>query len=85
MIETRTDVDQLADAAVARASAILTAADTVRDRRGTANQRRFARLLQDPAAVGVTMSLTDEVMRIPDAVRASRALRRAAHKDNILD
>ena len=78
MIETRNDVDQLTEAAVARARTILTEADKVRDRRGSANQRRFARLLQDPAAVGVTMSLTDEVMRISDAVRASKALRRAA-------
>lgn len=78
MLETRDDVDQLTEAAVARARRILTEADALRDRRSTANQRRFARLLKDPAAVSVTMSLTDEVMRIPDAVRASRALRRAA-------
>ena len=80
MLETRDDVDQLTEAAVDRARRILTEADRLRDRRGTANQRRFARLLKDPAAVSVTMSLTDEVMRIPDAVRASRALRRAARK-----
>lgn len=78
MIETRHDVDQLTDAAIARARSILTEADKVRDHRGKANQRRFARLLQDPAAVSVTMSLTDEVMRIPDAVRATKSLRRAA-------
>ena len=80
MIETRNDVDQLTEAAVARARTILTEADKVRDRRGSANQRRFARLLQDPAAVGVTMSLTDEVMRISEPTRAARALRRAARK-----
>lgn len=78
MLETRDDVDQLTEAAVDRARRILTEADQLRDRRGTANQRRFARLLKDPSAVSVTMSLTDEVMRIPDAVRASRALRRTA-------
>ena len=41
MIETRNDVDQLTEAAVARARTILTEADKVRDRRGSANQRRF--------------------------------------------
>ena len=78
MLETRHDIDQLTDAAIARAREILTEAEKVRDHRGKANQRRFARLLQDPAAVGVTMSLTDEVMRIPDPVRAAKSLRRAA-------
>ena len=37
-----------------------------------------AGLLKDPDAVAVTMSLTDEVMRIADPSRATRALRRAA-------
>ena len=78
MTETRHDVDALTDAAIVRAREILTEADKVRDHRGKANQRRFARLLQDPAAVSVTMSLTDEVMRIPDPVRATKSLRRAA-------
>ena len=64
MLETRDDVDQLTEAAVDRARRILTEADRLRDRRGTANQRRFARLLKDPAAVSVTMSLTDEVMPV---------------------
>ena len=72
------DADALADAAVARAQSILTDAERLRDRRARYNQRRFARLLEDPDAVAVTMSLTDEVMRISDPVRAVRALRRAA-------
>ena len=74
------DADVLADAAVARARTILTDAERLRDRRARYNQRRFARLLEDPNAVAVTMSLTDEVMRISDPVRAVRALRRAAAK-----
>ncbi len=74
------DADTLTDAAVERARSILTDADRLRDRRGRYNQRRFQRLLEDPDAVSVTMSLTDEVMRISEPKRAARALRRAAHK-----
>lgn len=74
------DADALVDAAVSRARAILTDADRLRDRRSRYNQRRFERLLKDPDAVAVTMALTDEVMRISDPSRATRALRRAAGK-----
>ena len=74
------DADTLTDAAVDRARSILADADALRDRRGRYNQRRFERLLQDPDAVAVTMSLTDEVMRISEPKRATRALRRAARK-----
>jgi len=74
------DADALVDAAVSRARSILTDADRLRDRRSRYNQRRFERLLKDPDAVAVTMSLTDEVMRISDPKRATRALRRAADK-----
>ena len=78
MLETQHDADQLIESAVERARQILAKADKLRDRRGRANQQRFARLLKDPVAVRVTMSLTDEVMRIPQADRAARSLRRAA-------
>lgn len=72
------DADEIVDAAIHRARTILNDAARLRDRRARYNQRRFERLLQDPAAVAVTMSLTDEVMRISEPRRAARALRRAA-------
>lgn len=49
-----------------------------RQRRDTVNGKRFARLLKDPQAVSVTMSLTDEVMRITSTTRAAKTLRRIA-------
>lgn len=81
--ETMRDADTLTDAAVTRARSILADADRLRDRRARYNQRRFERLLQDPDAVAVTMSLTDEVMRISEPRRAARALRRAAGKASV--
>ncbi len=78
--ETLRDADALTDAAVNRARTILADADRLRDHRARYNQRRFQRLLQDADAVSVTMSLTDEVMRISEPTRAARALRRAAAK-----
>ncbi len=80
MPEPLSDADALVPAAVDRARSILADADRLRDRRARYNQRRFERLLQDPDAVSVTMSLTDEVMRISEPSRAARALRRAAAK-----
>lgn len=80
LLEPMPDADGVVDAAIARAQTILTEAERLRDRRARYNQGRFARLLQDPDAVSVTMSLTDEVMRISEPSRASRSLRRAAKK-----
>ncbi len=76
------DADALVESAVARAGAWLTAAEGLRTRRERANRRRIARLLADPAGLPVTMSLTDEVMRISDPRQAVDTLRQAALRAN---
>src|ERR1019366_974233 len=54
---------------------IAVAAPRSREERST--RRRFRRLFQDPSAVGVTIALTDEVMRFRSVRVASIALRTA--------
>ena len=70
-------VDPVARRALERAVALIGA--SARDERAAgATRARLRRLLADPAAVGVVLGLTDEVMRFREPERAARALRRAA-------
>ena len=62
--------------ALARARRLIDAA-APRSREDRATRRRFRRLFQDPSAVGVTIALTDEVMRFRSVRGASSALRTA--------
>ena len=69
-------VDPVALRALGRAVALIGA--SARDQRDVgATRERLRRLLTDPAAVGVVLGLTDEVMRFREPGRAARALRRA--------
>jgi RHH-type proline utilization regulon transcriptional repressor/proline dehydrogenase/delta 1-pyrroline-5-carboxylate dehydrogenase len=47
------------------------------------NRRRFARLLRDRQAIEVTMTLTDEVMRVSALRSAAGILRRAARRASV--
>ncbi len=62
--------------ALARARQLIDAA-APRSREDRVTRRRFRRLFQDPSAVGVTIALTDEVMRFRSVRVASSALRTA--------
>ena len=48
-----------------------------------ASRKRFTRLFKDPKAISVTVSLTDEVMRITSAKDSVRILRKAAKDASI--
>jgi RHH-type proline utilization regulon transcriptional repressor/proline dehydrogenase/delta 1-pyrroline-5-carboxylate dehydrogenase len=61
---------------LARARELIEAA-APHSREERVTRRRFRRLFQDPSAVGVTIALTDEVMRFRSAREASIALRTA--------
>jgi len=69
---------QVIDESCQLASRLLTTAENLRTRRDTATRRRFARLLDDPDGLAVTMALADEVMRTPSSREAARILRRSA-------
>lgn len=76
--ETHGDIDHLAKSTTSLVAELLTESNRRRNRRDQANRKRFARLLEDPAAVALTMSLTDEVMRMSSMKHAARTLRRSA-------
>lgn len=76
--ETHGDIDHLAKSTTSLVAELLTESNQTRNRRDQANRKRFARLLEDPAAVALTMSLTDEVMRMSSMKHAARTLRRSA-------
>ena len=70
--------DSLAGASVERTRALLAHAERLRDHAEKANRARFARLFRDPRALDVTISLTDEVMRIHSLTSSAHVLRQAA-------
>ena len=77
-LPTHDDIDHLTDATISLVSHLLTQSERTRSRRDEANRKRFARLLKDPSAVALTMSLTDEVMRMSSMRNAAKTLRRTA-------
>ncbi len=81
--ETRSDVDQLTQNAIASVAELLSNSDKKRSRHDEANRKRFARLLRDPAAIALTMSLTDEVMRMSSMPSAARTLRKVSRSASV--
>lgn len=77
-ISTDPGIDQLAEAAVKTAKELIAESTPNLKRSDRASRRRFIRLFTDPKAISVTVSLTDEVMRISSAKDAVRILRKAA-------
>ena len=77
-IATNADVDLLAPNSISLVADLLVQSEKHRSRHDEANRKRFARLLKDPAAIDLTMSLTDEVMRMSSMRHAARTLRRSA-------
>ena len=77
-INTDPAVDELAKSAVKVARELIAEARPNKKRYDKASRKRFSRLFKDADAISVTVSLTDEVMRITSAKDGVRILRRAA-------
>jgi len=80
LIPTDPSIDSLADSAVEHARTLIHDADRMRGHAEKANRRRFSRLFRDPQAIEVTITLTDEVMRIHSVKSSINIFRRAAAK-----
>jgi RHH-type proline utilization regulon transcriptional repressor/proline dehydrogenase/delta 1-pyrroline-5-carboxylate dehydrogenase len=76
-------LDALAPASCSRARQLILEAERLRTRHERANRRRFARLLRDRDAIEVTMTLTDEVMRVSSLPSAAGILRGAARRSSV--
>lgn len=77
-LATSTDIDLLVEPSIALVNILITESEKLRSREDEVNRRRFSRLLKDSSAVALTMSLTDEIMRISFMSQAARTLRRSA-------
>lgn len=75
-LPTLRDIDVLTTDSILFVTELLLESNQLRSRRDGANRKRISRLLKDPAAIDLTMSLTDEVMRISSLPQAAHALRR---------
>lgn len=76
-------LDALAPTSCANARQLILDAESLRTRRERANRKRFARLLRDRQAIEVTMTLTDEVMRVSSRRSAAGILRAAARRSSV--
>ena len=83
IIQTDPGIDKLADTAVENARALIAESLPNLKRYDKASRKRFTRLFQDPKAISVTVSLTDEVMRITSAKDSVRILRKAAKDSTV--
>src|SRR5580658_8229165 len=77
-LPTDASIDALAEGSISRMRELLAESDRLRTRAELANRRRFSGLFRDPAAIEVTITLTDEVMRIHSLRHASNIFRHAA-------
>ena len=81
--QTDSDIDVTAQVSVRNAAQLIADSEALRSRREKANRKRFSRLFKDPTAIEVTITLTDEVMRIHSAREAAVIFRRAAKKASV--
>ena len=77
-IPTDPDIDDLAQIAIDGARELLNESKPNLKRYDRASRKRFTRLFKDANAIAVTVSLTDEVMRISSPKDAVRILRKAS-------
>ena len=82
-VHTDSAIDSLIESVVVDARGLITSAKKKRKRRERSNRRRVARLFNDADAIGTTITLTDEVMRINSTRAATRLLRRATRKSSV--
>jgi len=82
-LPTHRDIDSLVDPATNLVITLLQESEKQRTRHDEANRKRFARLLKNPQAIALTMSLTDEVMRMTSVPRAARTFRRISKLANV--
>ncbi len=76
-------IDQTSQVSVERARELIKSSEKLRTRRDKANRKRFGRLFKDPKAIEVTITLTDEVMRIHSMREAITIFNHAAKKASI--
>ena len=76
-------IDETATASIEQARALIASSETLRTRREKSNRKRVGRLFKDPQAIEVTITLTDEVMRVHSTRDAIKIFAGAARKASI--
>lgn len=83
VLSTDASIDNTAVVSVDHAHELIQSCEKLRTRREKANRKRFGRLLKDPKAIEVTITLTDEVMRINSMREALTIFNHAARKASV--
>ena len=74
VLATNSDIDVLEQKTINRARKLIELAEKNQRLIDKSNRRRFKKLFQDQNAISVTVTLTDEVMRIKSSKDAARIL-----------
>jgi RHH-type proline utilization regulon transcriptional repressor/proline dehydrogenase/delta 1-pyrroline-5-carboxylate dehydrogenase len=82
-LQTDAAIDTTAINSVEHARQLILSSEKLRSRREKANRKRFGRLFKDPKAIEVTITLTDEVMRIHSMREAIAIFNHAAKKASV--
>ena len=79
-LPTDPSIDDLGTVSAEQARALIATSDTLRSRREKSNRKRVGRLFKDPKAIEVTITLTDEVMRVHSTREAIKIFAGATRK-----
>lgn len=82
-LATDPSIDVTSQVSIERARELIQSSEKLRTRRENANRKRFGRLFKDPKAIEVTITLTDEVMRIHSMREAITIFNHAAKKASV--
>lgn len=79
-LATDSSIDSTGENSVRQVRELINSSDKLRSRREKSNRRRVGRLFKDPQAIEVTITLTDEVMRVRSTREAIKIFAGAARK-----
>lgn len=83
VLPTDPSIDSTGEISAEQARALIASSEKLRSRREKSNRKRVGRLFKDPKAIEVTITLTDEVMRVHSTREAIKIFAGAARKASI--
>jgi len=81
--KTDTSIDYLSKRSTEETKNLIREANNLRSRKDISNRKMFARMMRDPKAVALAISLSDEVLRIQSKYHASRIFFKASKNASI--
>ena len=81
--KTDTSIDYLTEDSIKETKKLIEESKSLRNKQDVSNRKMFSRMLKDPKAVALVISLSDEVLRIKSKYHASRIFFKASQNASI--